>query len=74
MEDETLVGNVEKRQVGRYSDPEAAIRRLEESAGGYEALLIRQAERAAARLRSRKPTGQATTSDGAAIDPRARQA
>lgn len=48
--------------------------RYKEASAEHERFMVAQAEAAAARLRERKPAGRAITPEGAAIDPRARQA
>ena len=50
---EKAVGDVEKRLLGRYAEPEYELTRIEQMNGGaYERLLVAQAEAAAARLRA----------------------
>lgn len=53
---------------------EALDLRIREAGREWEAEAVASAEAYAARQRARKPAGQATTADGAAIDPKARQA
>ena len=63
-EEKTVVGNVEKQLLGRRGAPQDLARMSERD---YEALLIRQAERAAARLRAealaRRGVGAAAAPD-----------
>jgi len=59
----------EKERLGRYKDGEREIKRLEEMSGGsFEALMIAQAERAAARRKAarlpRKGEAAQTVIDG----------
>ena len=56
-----------------YRAEKQEVARLER-AGRREALAVKAAEAYAARLRARKPAGQAPTSDGAPGDPGARRA
>lgn len=63
-DDEYVVARVEKRLLGRHAD----LKGIESMGGGeYERLLIRQAERAAARLRAsrlaRRPAGAENVRD-----------